>query len=572
MANRKIQDIYNGRFFEIPKYQRGFAWEKEHIRDLYEDITESIETSSNHYIGTLVLSEITNKEDCYYIVDGQQRITTITMLINEIIKHLSKMDKAFYHRYYIAEEKDRFRLKTLGKDNKYLSNILKGKVGEPQNKSQRNLREANEEIQAIANNIEDKRSFLNYIEKLEVMEFIEDNEGDAIRIFQTVNDRGKLLSNMEKAKSLLIYFSNRYLDKKLDDRINDVFGDIFEIYDDIKNIGETEGIDLISSKDFNEDNIMRYHFVTFSDENYDATATYVLRFLKRKLTECRDKFRNDKENGLQDMENLIHDYTESLHAFFAALHKIILRIYKDQKYYKIFVILGLSATLYPVIVKLDMLGKLDEKLHGAEFDNYKLIDLIELIDVRIYKTRQTDPRADISRFAYHLDNSWTTKKIQNLLLEYNEDWMSSGRFEAELNSDIYRNQALPHIFINYCEFLKKKIFTLDELKELVKKKPTKEHILSQAPKFTYKSVGFKSRENFEEYKDRLGNLTIIEQNLNSAVQNKMPVEKVEHYDKSLYKMTKILSSSISISGKFTKLNIDNRTKELSEYIINTWWC
>ena len=83
------------------------------------------------------------------------------------------------------------------------------------------------------------------------MEFIEDSEGDAIRIFQTVNDRGKLLSNMEKAKSLLIYFSNRYLNKKLDDKINDLFGEIFDIYDDIKNLGEELGINPIKNIDFN---------------------------------------------------------------------------------------------------------------------------------------------------------------------------------------------------------------------------------------------------------------------------------------------------------------------------------
>ena len=572
MADRKILDIYNRRFFEIPKYQRGFAWEKEQIIDLYEDINEAIETGSNHYIGTLVLSQIPNKEDHYYIVDGQQRITTITMLVNEIIKHFSRKDRDYYRRFYIAEEKGVLRLKTLGKDNQYLSNILKGKVGQPQNKSQRNLKEASEEIQTIANNIEDKKGFLNYIEKLEVMEFIEKSEGDAIRIFQTVNDRGKDLSNMEKAKSLLIYFSNRYLEKKLDDRINDVFGDIFEIYDDIKHIGETEGIELISSKDFNEDNIMRYHFVSFSDENYDATAPFVLRFLKRKLADCRDEFRNDKENGLQNMENLIRDYIESLHDFFTALLNILLRIYKDQKYYKIFVILQLSATLYPAMVKLEMLGKLDEKLCGEEFANYKLIDLIELIEVRVYKTRQTDPRAEISRFACYLNASWENKRIQDRLLEYNRAWMSSATFEAELNSNIYGNQALPHIFIEYCEFLRKKMFTLDQLREIASKKPTTEHILSKTPKFTYKSVGFKSGQDFEEYVGRLGNLTILEKKLNSAAQNKMPIEKVEHYDKSLYKITKDIASSLSIDGKFTRTNIDDRTKELSKYIMTRWWC
>jgi len=110
------------------------------------------------------------------------------------------------------------------------------------------------------------------------MEFVENLEGDAIRIFQTVNDSRKPLSNMEKAKSLLIYFSNRYLNKKLDNTINDHFRDIFEIYDDIKYLGEELGINLIKNRDFNEDNLMRYHFVTYSNENYGPTANYVLQY------------------------------------------------------------------------------------------------------------------------------------------------------------------------------------------------------------------------------------------------------------------------------------------------------
>ena len=55
MATTKISDFFNGKFFEIPKYQRGFAWDRGNIRDLFDDINESIDSKSNHYIGTIVL-------------------------------------------------------------------------------------------------------------------------------------------------------------------------------------------------------------------------------------------------------------------------------------------------------------------------------------------------------------------------------------------------------------------------------------------------------------------------------------------------------------------------------------
>ena len=297
MPTIKIKDFFNGRFFEIPKYQRGYAWEISNVRELFDDILESIESKSNHYLGTIVLSENDNNEEHFFIVDGQQRISTISMILSQIITELKKNDTEFYKRFYLYDEK--FRLTPLGKDKNFFFKILKNKIDEPKNKSQRLMLSAISEIRSRVEQIDNKLQFLKSIEKLEVMEFVESCEGDAIRIFQTVNDRGKPLSNMEKAKSLLVYFSNRYLNKQLDSKINDHFGEIFEIYDDIKRIGEELGINLISSKEFNEDNIMRYHFITFSDDNYDATAPYVLKFLKTKLDIIRKSVINDDYNEIE---------------------------------------------------------------------------------------------------------------------------------------------------------------------------------------------------------------------------------------------------------------------------------
>jgi uncharacterized protein with ParB-like and HNH nuclease domain len=70
--------------FEIPKYQRGYAWEIENIRELFDDVIESIKSNSNYYIGTIVLSKSADDER-FYVVDGQQRITTITLIINSTL-------------------------------------------------------------------------------------------------------------------------------------------------------------------------------------------------------------------------------------------------------------------------------------------------------------------------------------------------------------------------------------------------------------------------------------------------------------------------------------------------------
>lgn len=565
MANKKIKDFFNGRFFEIPKYQRGYAWEVQNIRDLFDDIVESIESNSNHYIGTIVLSKSENYDEKFYVVDGQQRTTTVTLIISALIKKLQDKDSAYYERFYLKED-DRFRISPLNRDQKFFTDLIAGKIGEPQNKSQRFLKDAIEEINFKVEQIGDKLKFLKSVEKLEVMEFVENSEGDAIRIFQTVNDRGKPLSNMEKAKSLLIYFSNRYLDKKLDNSINDHFSDIFEIYDDIKHIGEDLGINLIKNRDFNEDNLMRYHFVTYSNENYDPTANYVLQYLKNQLT----NFRKDGDK-YPEMELFITSYISSLKEFFENCKMVLERAKTDAKYYKLFVVLNLSATLYPLIIQLQKLTLLDKNLTGANRNQFTFFDLVELIEVRVYKTRGTDPKADISRLVFEIEKK-KIDDIENWLIWFNNRWMSKEEFQSNLSRGIYGNRALNHIFITYCEHTNNETeFSIDELKKLVAKIPNIEHILSQTPTFDPIALGFENKEDFIDFEHYIGNLTILEKGLNSIVLNKNAIDKIDGYGRSSFIMTKKLGSTIDTSKGFNKIDLQNRTKKIAQYCIKRWW-
>jgi len=569
MASIKIADFFNRRFFVIPRYQRGYAWEKQNIRELFEDVTEAIKSKSNHYIGTIVLSKDSSDDEKFYVVDGQQRITTITLMMSALVKKLMKEDSYYYERFYIKEDA-RYRLQPLSRDQQFFIELLEGQVGEPQNKSQRFLKEAIEEIEAKVSAIPDSLKFLKSIEKLEVMEFVENSEGDAIRIFQTVNDRGKPLSNMEKAKSLLIYFSNRYLGKRLDNTINEVFSDIFEIYDDIKHLGEELNITLITNKDFNEDNIMRYHFVTFSNEDYDPTAKYVLQFLKNSLIRLRNDAKNE---NFKHIEEFITKYIDSLKEFFASCKKVINKAKVDEKYYKLFVMLNLSATLYPLIIKLQSLEILDEKLPNIDRKEFAFLDLVELIDVRVYKTRGTDPKKDVADFVFSI-NHRSKEQIENWMRWFNARWMPKEQFNSILYGNIYENsnRAMNHMFVCYCEYLKNKTFSIEELIKLASKQPNIEHILSQTPKFSPRALGFRNTEDFLTFEHTLGNLTLLEKNLNSSVQNKSAIDKVDTYDKSILKITKKVGSEIDTKKGFTKSDIQARTEELAKFCNETWWC
>ena len=371
-TQQSLNQFFTRKILEIPKYQRSYSWEKQNIRELYEDIQEALETNSSHYIGTVVLARTDNK-DIYHIVDGQQRLTTIVMFINVIIDKLDdERDQEYYRRFYI-KTKDTFKLTPLDRDRDFFYKILDGNLSiEAHSKSQRFMLEAYEEIENIVDElIEDSMAFLRAIEDLYVLEFIEEREADAIRIFQTVNDRGKELTRMDKMKSLLFYFSNKYLSEKYDNEINNIFGEIFELYDDIKLLGEEQKINIISSKQFTEDDLLRHHHICFNEESFDPTAQQVMDNVKMSLV----SFRKNKE--LDKLDKYLFEYINSLLAYIKSFKKIISRTLSEEKYYKLFSILGLSAVYYPAITQFERNGFLEQELPNKKIS---VLDMIEIID------------------------------------------------------------------------------------------------------------------------------------------------------------------------------------------------
>lgn len=88
-----ISDILNKSVFDIPRNQRRYVWKKPHWQDLYEDIVFSITETKPHFVGSIVLESGGKKDGLSYytIIDGQQRLTTITIVLLAIMKHLLQL-------------------------------------------------------------------------------------------------------------------------------------------------------------------------------------------------------------------------------------------------------------------------------------------------------------------------------------------------------------------------------------------------------------------------------------------------------------------------------------------------
>ena len=109
MANelQPLSLLFQNRLFRIPDYQRGYAWLQQQLVDFWDDLV-NLQTDRYHYTGLLSLKPLKGKETISWgedlwlvengykpchIVDGQQRITTFVILLNEIVGFVRSLDE-----------------------------------------------------------------------------------------------------------------------------------------------------------------------------------------------------------------------------------------------------------------------------------------------------------------------------------------------------------------------------------------------------------------------------------------------------------------------------------------------
>jgi uncharacterized protein with ParB-like and HNH nuclease domain len=79
----------NGKKYIVPLYQRDYSWKEDNWEDLWADILLAIESNSVHYMGAIVLQNKGNKT--FNIIDGQQRLTTITIIALACIAKIKEL-------------------------------------------------------------------------------------------------------------------------------------------------------------------------------------------------------------------------------------------------------------------------------------------------------------------------------------------------------------------------------------------------------------------------------------------------------------------------------------------------
>ena len=233
--------------------------------------------------------------------------------------------------------------------------------------------------------------------------------------------------------------------------------------------------------------------------------------------------------------------------------------------------MGLSAVYYPAITQLEKQNFLGQILPKK---NISVLKMVEIIDVRVFKVREYAGKKHAAEFSYALnEKEWTIQELEGHLSWFNSYEISNDRFRDYMTHYDYHKQTglLRTLFIDYCERITGKSYDINELKRIMAADPTIEHILSQTPKFKPSSYDFKDTEDFENHKNLLGNLTLLEKKINSSIKNYDLVEKVPAYGKSEFKITSTIGTSIAtMNNVFKKNDLIQRSEDLARDFSTRW--
>ncbi|HNK59773.1 MAG TPA: DUF262 domain-containing protein, partial [Leptospiraceae bacterium] len=198
-------------FYEIPDYQRPYSWEKEQIEELWDDIIDAwSKNEDTYFLGSMILIK---KENKFLVIDGQQRLTTLTILFCVLRDLLYPKDRTLLNLIK-SQTEDEFRLRLvtqIHRQNHFEKEILKSvdftRMERTNRKELSNYEFAclvlKEKILASKKSQLDK--IITYLyEKVVILTIIAYSEENAVKLFQVLNTRGLDINNYDLYKGYLM--------------------------------------------------------------------------------------------------------------------------------------------------------------------------------------------------------------------------------------------------------------------------------------------------------------------------------------------------------------------------------
>ncbi|GAA9891884.1 DUF262 domain-containing protein [Helicobacter pylori] len=570
--------------FEIPSYQRGYAWQERQLKDFWNDLEHVSKLGDKfHYMHSLTLRELENEfeNSAFEIIDGQQRLATSLILLGLLAKTTQNKDPKYSlinlepilsYKYYglseafraiTEEENDLEAFKT----SFYAKNLIEAYAFFKEKISDTPVETLEKMFDALI-----KKMLFSVVG-------LNDNRIDPFSSFETINNRGKDLSTLELLKNRLHFVAHKICDGKKLEKLQQEINDTYTlIYHDLRQ--------------FEDDHLEGFlkHFVAYY---YGEKGDFKKRLLEMEFN--AHKRYTDNTNFNEEYEKIDEllfylSYSSKVWNFLHTLdEKSITLIVDDNKKLEI----EITPKMCGLLEKMRRLNALSE--------NAFLPLLLSLLTIqRAGKSANEQP--------------YTTKELEGLLehlerfgfLIYGVAGKNTAKNEwIELAFKAFRafRYGEENIVIEKLPTLEKSFFNrqgnsgLELLEEYIhSKKNTEkwyqwgkalnyllyeyelhhnpettlnfdssiesiEHILPQKPDQGY-SVKEKSWAKNPHVVHALGNLLLISKNANSSLSNKPFEEKRKAYLKGSYS-----EKEVAKNASFGVEQIKERSEKLLDFLI-----
>jgi uncharacterized protein with ParB-like and HNH nuclease domain len=535
---RNIKDVLSQKF-EIDFFQREYNWQRRHVEQLLVDLEgkfrsfykekherRDVANYGKYYLGPIILS---NKSGIKSIIDGQQRLTTLNLILiflrhqlkndPDMVGNISRLiySESFGEKTYNLHIKDREKcMDMLYKEGKYDIN--------GNNESVNNIGERYNDIEELfPEDLKEKALpyFVDWlIENVIFVEIITYSDEDAYTIFETMNDRGLNLTPTQMLKGFLLSNVDRDEEKTI---LNEIWKNmIFELH----KISKNEDLEFFKAwlrAKYAE--TIRAGKRGAPNEDFEKIGT-------RFHSWIRD---NIKKIGLTSV-NEINEFIKYNFVFYTKLYLKINEASREllKELESIYYIQdrGLASSIYlPLLLSA---ARLD--------DNEKVINkklALVAYYLEYFVVLRSINRRNYSQSAIRYTMYNLVKDIRGLDVETLADLLLKKASEVEENFDGMRNLILHGQNKRFIKFLLARITRYIEEESGVPstfndyidpdiKKPFEiEHIW--ADKYEEHKDEFEQRDEFEEYRNNIGALLLVQRGFNQAYNDLPYKDKMPHY-------------------------------------------
>ncbi|WP_347175519.1 DUF262 domain-containing protein [Polaribacter uvawellassae] len=552
-------------FYVVPDYQREYVWEERQVNQLLSDVFDEFDNNHNkeYFIGSTVVFKDNNGS--YELIDGQQRTTTLFLIIcalKSVYKEWNldtdTLDRMIKDKTVnaLGDSIDKYKLELQYKDSSNILNIISSLSDRPENLkgSAERLFNAYENIIAFLNQNfrkdkpEQLKKFFVYLyRKLKFIQIETPEINDALKIFETINERGIGLNPMDLLKNLIF----RQVDRNEFTKLN------------------TKWQQLVSILTKNNEKPLRF-LRYFIMANYNVNSPKGDEILREDeiynwITKPENTIQCNYEKEPFDFVDLLIENAEIYVKFFKGEDQIGQNIFLNN-------IRKLGGGSFRQHLILLLAGR---KLSKPLFDHFA--KQIETLIFFYFITREPTKEFErnFSKWAKDLITIKTADELDQFIKDKIEPEVAEKKNSykssfLDLNQNSVQQYRMRYILAKIAQYIDQQrlgSYIPQTLDNYITTGIEVEHILPFTPE---NGLREKIGEEYDEVKIKLGNLTLLEKSINASIgNNDFYNHKVGEYSKSSIYLTKSISLLENV-GTYTAITrINQRLKSFTDWNSST---